>query len=74
MMDILKEALAVGILTVVIGVVLHVVSLKIYGDHDMNDMKMYAMHLFAIGILAHVICEYTGINKWYCSNGVACRI
>ena len=73
MIEVLKEGLSVGILTIIVGVVLHMVSLKFYGPHDLNDMKMFAVHLFFIGMLAHIICEYTGINKWYCSNGVACR-
>jgi hypothetical protein len=73
LMNILTEAGAVGVLTILIGVVLHMVSLHVYGPHDLNDMKMFAVHLFMIGVLAHLICEYTGINKWYCKNGFACK-
>lgn len=67
-----SEAVAVGVMTLIIGVVVHAVSMKLK-EHDMNDMTIYAIHLFVIGILVHLICQYTGINKWYCNNGVACR-
>jgi amino acid permease len=67
------EALIVGLLVIVIGMVLHYISLKVYGEHDLNDMKVFAIHLFVIGIITHLLCEYTGINKWYCTNGVACK-
>ena len=68
------EALAVGVVTVLLGVVLHHLSLQFYGQHDLNDMKMFAVHLFFIGVVVHLLCEVTGVNKWYCSNGVACQV
>jgi len=70
---IFSEAFAVGLLVVLIGVVLHYISLKIYGPHDLNNMGIFMVHLFIIGIITHLLCEFTGINKWYCTNGVACK-
>lgn len=67
------EAVSVGILVVVLGVIFHFLSLKLYGDHDLNNMYMFAIHLFFIGIITHLVCEYSGLNKWYCKNGIACR-
>ena len=23
--------------------------------------------------IRHILCEYLGVNKWYCKNGVACK-
>jgi len=70
---VLIEALFVGIIVVVIGVIGHIVTLKLYGHHDLNDMYMFAGHLFMIGVAVHLICEFVGINKWYCNNGTACK-
>ena len=28
---------------------------------------------FALGFITHIVCELSGINKWYCKNGNACR-
>ena len=67
------EAFMVGLLVIVIGIVLHYITLQIIGHHDLNDMKVFAIHLFVIGIITHLLCEFTGINKWYCTNGIACK-
>ena len=67
------EAFMVGLLVIVIGIVLHYITLQIMGPHDLNDMKVFAIHLFVIGIITHLLCEFTGINKWYCTNGAACK-
>ncbi len=72
MNNLATEALAIGVMTLVVGVIVHAVSMKIK-DHDMNDMTIYAIHLFVIGVLVHLICQYSGINKWYCTNGIACK-
>jgi hypothetical protein len=68
---ILKEALIVGVVLTVVGMVLHLLT-KYVMVHDMNDNKILALHFFVAGVVVHLLCEYTGINKWYCSNGVAC--
>jgi uncharacterized membrane protein len=67
------EAFTVGLLVMIIGIVLHYVSLKIYGPHDLNDIVVFLVHLFIIGVITHLLCEFTGVNKWYCTNGVACK-
>lgn len=28
--------------------------------------------LFLTGFLLHLLSEFSGINKWYCTNGFAC--
>lgn len=39
-----------------------------------NWNKNYVMEitLFVTGVLAHLVFEFTGINKWYCKKGFAC--
>ena len=73
------EALVVGIIVIFIG------NLSVYlvGKSFSVELpeicdtwnKYYTMEvsLFVTGFLTHVICELSGINKWYCGNGYACR-
>ena len=40
-----------------------------------NEFKHWnevGLSYFITGALIHIICEFTKINKWYCSNGHAC--
>ena len=71
-LDFGKEVFGVVIVVLIIGVLLHYGSLAIYGAHDLNDMKVYCAHLVVIGAMTHLVCEMTGINTWYCKNGIAC--
>lgn len=68
---ILLEALIVGVGLVVVGMLMHVIASK-YMKHDMNNNYVLASHFFIAGIIVHLLCEYSGINKWYCKNGIAC--
>ena len=66
----LTEAITVGLFTVVLGYlvvyVMKLMKLKLSREVSMG------LALFIIGMLIHIICEFTGINKWYCKNGHAC--
>lgn len=76
----LIEAIVVGIITVIVGTL----SGKIFSAYATSDVQLpdeckswnknYVMEksLFVTGFLTHLLCQATGINKWYCSNGLAC--
>tara|TARA_A100001015_G_scaffold127945_1_gene141853 strand:- start:172 stop:414 length:243 start_codon:yes stop_codon:yes gene_type:complete len=80
MNQIITEAIVVGIITVIIGNIsgLLVASmLKVNLPEICKDWnKYYTMEitLFLTGVLIHLLCEFIGINKWYCKNGNACLI
>lgn len=77
-MELMKETIAVGLLVVVVGYLV----CKLVGMVDKttksvcdNWSKNYTMEitLFLIGVSVHLICEFSGINQWYCKNGNACK-
>jgi len=73
-----KEAFFVGLLVLGMGTVVS----KIVGStlsvplptacKSWNKYHVMEISLFLTGVLAHIFCEVTGINKWYCKHGAAC--
>lgn len=63
MANVLFEALIVGIATLLLGLFMNSVF-----------KGNLAMVLFSTGILIHLLCEMSGVNKWYCTNGNACKV
>lgn len=78
-MKLLIEAVVVGISLVIIGNIVGFFVGKLFST-DLppvckNWNKLYVMEisLFMTGVVAHLLFEVTGVNKWYCKNGYACR-
>ncbi len=77
MMKILIEALCVGIASLFVGLLLHV----LLGHHALHEksptMKVEMMRLstvlFLTGFVIHLSFEFLKLNKWYCKNGNACK-
>ena len=38
-----------------------------------NKYHVMEKTLFLTGFLIHIISQLTGINHWYCRNGIACK-
>ena len=76
---IILEALIVGISTVVMGTVVAGIVGKWLGVDlppvckDWNKNYSMEISLFLTGFLLHLFFEFTKINKWYCTNGYACK-
>ena len=77
---IIIEAIFVGIITIIIGHLSRYLLNKFYNIEEKiniyeNWNKNYIMEkqLFVTGFLIHIICQISGINHWYCKNGVACK-
>lgn len=73
----LIEAIAVGILLVPLGYLVLYGSVELskrYKSVDRLDKNIkMSLGFFLLGILTHLFCELTGINKWYCKKGIACQ-
>lgn len=73
----LMEAIAVGILLVPLGYLVLYSSVELskrYKSVDRLDKNIkMSLGFFLLGILTHLFCELTGINKWYCKKGIACQ-
>lgn len=78
-MKLLIEAFIVGIATVVIGTIIgFIIGRSISVDlpklcKEWNKNHIMEISLFFTGFILHLVCEYSGINRWYCKNGNACR-
>ena len=71
---VMKEAFFVGIITVIVGTLISLMFKSKVPSQCKDWNKNYVMEwsLFLTGFAIHIICEYMGINKWYCKNGCAC--
>lgn len=65
---VLIEAIVVGIMCIVLGLLLQLIILRI----KQGEYGSLILFLFVLGFLIHLLCELTGINTWYCKNGSAC--
>ena len=79
MQKLLIEAVSVGILTVIVGSLVGYILSKLFSTNlpkickSWNKNHIMEISLFFTGFAIHLICEFTGINKWYCKNGIACK-
>ena len=79
MKSLFVEASLVGVLVLIVGSVVGFVVGR-FASVDLPAVckkwnKYHAMEisLFLTGFFVHIICEYVGLNRWYCKNGRACK-
>jgi|688.fasta_scaffold2219407_2 hypothetical protein len=75
-MRLIIEALAVGISSLIVGLILHVL-LGYHSQHANSptmkkEMIQLCILLALTGVLVHFLYEFLGMNKWYCKHGNAC--
>lgn len=68
MNGVFMEALVCGIILAIILVIVFAVNPGWLGDGT-----SVAITGFILGFAAHLVKEYSGVNKWYCDNGAACK-
>jgi hypothetical protein len=64
----LIEAALVGVLVVFLGLAI----MSFVKTQTWTKQYPFEITLFLTGVLTHLVCEFTGVNKWYCTNGNAC--
>jgi hypothetical protein len=69
---VLTEALILGIVILIIAIPVMRIQ-EYYYPGDVASPQKYWISTVIIGILAHLLCEYSGINKYYCDHGYACQ-
>jgi len=79
MKQLIIEGCVVGIVLFIIGIIITNLFKFIYNNNlpdiykNWNENYIMEINLFLIGFIAHMLFEMIGANKWYCSNGYACR-
>ena len=79
MVQLLIEAIAVGLMLVVVGTAVSWGVGRLMGTElppvckDWNKNYIMEICLFLTGVIAHFLFEAVGANRWYCKNGFACR-
>jgi len=79
---VIKEAIVVGIVTVIVGQFVGFTFSKLMKNgatvrtecKNWNKNHVMEWSLFFTGVLIHLLCEYFGVNNWYCKNGSACNL
>jgi hypothetical protein len=69
--DLTKEAVSVGVLLVPVYAV---VRESVRNIQSVNSTTQEYTSVFLSGALFHILCEATGINEWYLTNGRASKI
>ena len=78
MYALLIEAFTVGGGLTILGLLVSYLYLKFNKTKnnvclDIFNNKSLIHVLFICGFTFHLLCEFSGINKWYCKNGNACH-
>ena len=78
-MKLLVEAVIVGIMVLVVGSgVGYIVGMMNSMDlpsvcKKWNKNHVMEISLFLTGVVLHLLCEFSGINKYYIKNGYAVK-
>ena len=78
-MNLIIEAFVIGVITVIVGSLVGFIIGTFFSSDlpkickTWNKNHIMEICLFLTGFIIHLMCEFTGINKWYCKNGIACK-
>jgi len=75
-LDYWGEAVVVGLVTMVLGTVISIISMYLQPNFSIKRINFWPSLLavnFLIGFIFHILSEWVGTNKWYCTGGYSCR-
>ena len=68
------ESIIIGVVTMILGKIISNILLGI-NKADKNkklpvwhEPRIIEISLFFTGVFIHLVCEYVGLNKWYCDK------
>ncbi len=74
MKTVIIESIIIGVVTMILGKIISNILLGI-NKVDKNkklpiwsEPKVIEISLFFTGVFIHLVCEYVGLNKWYCDK------
>lgn len=70
------EAIVIGIITSIVGTLLSVLSMYQQPGFTLKQIDFWSSLFitgFMTGFIIHVLAEWSGLNKWYCEKGYACK-
>lgn len=74
MKTVIIESIIIGIVTMILGKIISNILLginKIDKNKKLpawNEPRVIEISLFFTGVFIHLVCEYVGLNKWYCDK------
>lgn len=75
MAHLLVEALIVGVISALVGIVISTLFMlpsKSFSWKKYTFWPQVMASYFVTGVLLHLAFEFSGANKWYCKHGNAC--
>lgn len=70
--QLLLEVCIVGLLNLIIGGLVSVIFMGLEKTKNFSHWPSVLASYFITGVLIHLLCEFSGLNKKYCKSGNAC--
>lgn len=67
---IFKEAFFIGLLTIIIGIIIKYFINLFFKENN----YIIILILFITGFIIHIVCQISGINKFFCKYDTACKL
>lgn len=76
MWDLIVELIVIALMVMIIGLIISYIFMYLQSPQETLNFQYWwviALSFALTGIIVHLICEFSGLNTWYCKNGNACK-